>query len=437
MLGEQLGGFGAFLGRPFREFDFYVGIYDALHFFAREACRLESPTLTDSTCVRTRLDSLIDPSGVDFGSFASRTDSITVHLARRVLRGVYEWEWGGDGTEESARRLSSIVRPDPAATPREIILLALLRANLRLADVVVADSLVECSERDAVQALLCMDGFRGMLEDFADDEVRRAIDQAVDTAGACAPSQWKTSPEHCVADESFRDFVRNPERFVVKAMERMLYQLWRVERDIEKADEGQGDAVAWSGIVTLSEIGFQSSIGYRYRRGFEPNTSSAPRRGHARVLAALVPNYASFSLGSGGFELGYRPMVHLSNSVAVGATVAPFHLVGNAVGDRNTHRWVIGPTVHWKRTDIFFSGLSTGVELFGRWGEGPPAAGSDHVWALPVTAYLLADKVRIGLRFIPDNDSEVQSGSTVGLTLGLSDMNGVLYWVLRKFGVMN
>ena len=77
------------------------------------------------------------------------------------------------------------------------------------------------------------------------------------------------------------------------------------------------------------------------------------------------------------------------------------------------------------------------MELFGRWRDGPRAANADRVWAIPVTAYFFADKVRIGLRFIPNNTSEIQSGSAFGATIGLSDLNGVLYWALRWLGAMN
>lgn len=437
VIGEQLAGFGAFLGRPFREFDFYVGVYDALYFFSREACRPDSSNTADSAeavsqrdrCVKTRLYSLIDTTGTDFGRFASSTDTTTVHLARSVLHGLYEWEWEGGAD------LNSILRPSGVATPREILVLALLRTNLGLADLIVADSLNECTDRDRVKALLCANGFRRMLDDFADEAVRGAIEQAVGTAGACAPKQWETAPEHCVADESFRDFIRNPEQFVVKAIERLLYQVWRVERGIEKRAEGGGDrrdAIAWSGVATLSELLFQSSIGYRYRRGFEWNTSSAPRRARAGVVASIVPNYASFSLGSGGLELGYRPTVHVSNSFSLGATLAPLHLITDAPDNRHTYRWVVGPTLHWKRTGVLWSGLSTGVDFFGRWSDGQRPDETEHVWAIPVTLYFIADKVRVNIRFVPNNDSEVHSG----VAIGLSDLNGLAYWALRGLGIM-
>src|SRR5262249_4295188 len=65
LVGEQLGNFAAFLGKPFREYDFYVGVYDALAFFATEACPGET---VDSVCVAQRLRTLIQTRDLDFGS---------------------------------------------------------------------------------------------------------------------------------------------------------------------------------------------------------------------------------------------------------------------------------------------------------------------------------------------------------------------------------
>src|SRR2546430_4042438 len=85
VVGERLCSFAAFLGRPFREYDFYLGIYDALSFFAREACRGSG---TDSPCVERRLHDLVETNALDWG--ADR-------LPRTVLRSLYQREWQGAG----------------------------------------------------------------------------------------------------------------------------------------------------------------------------------------------------------------------------------------------------------------------------------------------------------------------------------------------------
>jgi hypothetical protein len=207
----------------------------------------------------------------------------------------------------------------------------------------------------------------------------------------------------------------------------MLHQLWRVERARQRVGEN-----AWTGVATLSEVVYQSGIGYRYRRGFDANTSSIPRGSGWGRVATLVPSYISGSLLNAGFELGYRPTFHVSNSFAIGVNGAPLHVTGRPASGRDRLRWMIGPVLHWKRPSAVWSGLETGVELFGRWRHSPPGSPDAKVWAVPVTAYLLADKLRIGLRLLPRNDSAVHGGNNIALTIGFADLNGLVYWMLRK-----
>jgi predicted acylesterase/phospholipase RssA len=419
IVGEQLGAFAAFLGKPFREYDFYVGIYDALSFFAERAC--DGNTGIDSLCVRERLAQFVETEDLDFGG-SSSSDGDTPSLARKVLRALYGWEHQGAAP-------ATVFRFDPAAPPREVLVLALLRAHSLLVE--RFDNEKQCrSSGDGIDTGLCLNGFRLMLDDFANDTVLHAIDRALahqpDTV--CSPSNWIESPVRCDADESFEWFVRNPSRFAATKTGLLLHQAWRVELARKKAGEKH-----WAGVATLSEFVFQSGIGYRYRRGYDFNTSSIPRGSGRQLFAAIIPNYVSFNLESSGFELGYRPRLHLSNHWAVGLTSVPLHVIRDAGSSLDTYRWVVGPTLHWKRASTLLSGVETGVELFGRWRRSPFGDEADRVWAIPLTAYLLADKFRVGLRFLPGNDSQVHDGSKFAVSLGVSDVNGLVYWMFRIF----
>ena len=115
-----------------------------------------------------------------------------------------------------------------------------------------------------------------------------------------------------------------------------------------------------------------------------------------------------------------------------GLTAAPLHVTGGSATSIDRVHWVLGPTLHWKRSSAVFSGLETGFEYFGNWRHQPLGSPDRRVWAVPVTAYLLADKLRIGLRFLPRNESAVHDGKKIALTFGLADLNGLIYWMLRK-----
>jgi hypothetical protein len=407
VVGQQLGAFAAFLGQPFREYDFYVGVYDALSFIAGEGCRVEQGVY--STCLADRLRTLVAAPQLDLG---------TSPLPRALLRALYEREYA-DGAP-------MVAFPVAATTPpRDLFLHALLQAHLALDSDKPFDN-KRCIG-DAVTRMLCRDGFRAMLARVAADSALHAMLDTAQRRPECAPENWLESPTRCDASQSLLAFVDDPERFMAGKIGLMLHQMWRVEQARRQAGEP-----AWTNVATLSEALFQSGVGYRYRRGPEPNTSSVPRGSGRGWIAALVPNYANVSFLNAAFEVGYRPTWHVGRSVALGLTAAPLHVTGGAATSIDRVHFVIGPTVHWKRQSAVFSGLETGLEYFGNWRSRPATNREKTVWAVPVTAYLLADKLRIGFRVLPGNTSAVHGGKKVALTFGLADLNGLVYWMLRK-----
>jgi len=404
VVGERLGSFAAFLGKPFREYDFYLGIYDALSFFAREACRG-----ADSLCVERRLYELVETNALDLGADG---------LPRTVLRLLYQREW---------RTQDTVVPPssggNPTAPARDVVVLGLLREHFKLEDERFDNA--QCRHGDPIVSVLCRDGFHAMLGRLANDTLRRAVARAVGRRNACAPANWFESPIRCEMDQSFEWFVENPEPFLAHKFGLMLHQLWKVERARKRA--GQKD---WAGVAALSEAVFQSGIAYRYRRGFDLNTSSVPQAAGKAWLATLVPNYVSVNTKSRGFELGYRPTLHLSNPWALALDAVPLHLTGDPASNVDRYRWAVGPALHWKRTSAVWSGVEAGVELFGRWRGNP--IGAEPMWSIPVTWYLLSDKLRIGVRVFPGRDSGIQGAPHADFSVGLADLNGLLYWMLRR-----
>ncbi|HEY6109694.1 MAG TPA: patatin-like phospholipase family protein [Gemmatimonadales bacterium] len=407
VVGQQLGAFAAFLGQPFREYDFYVGVYDALMFMAREGCREAQGV--DSTCVAGRLRTLVETRQLDLGES---------ELPREMLRALYAREYS-DSTPTARFQF------DPTTPPRELFLRALLQAHLALDSDKPFDN--GSCVGDAVTRLLCRDGFREILARVAADSGVRAILDTAQRRPECAPENWLESPTRCDASQSLLAFVDDPERFMAGKIGLMLHQMWRVEQARRQAGEQ-----AWTNVATLSEALYQSGIGYRYRRGPEPNTSSVPRGSGRGWIASLVPNYANVSFLNAAFEIGYRPTWHVGRSVALGLTAAPLHVTGGAATSIDRVHFVIGPTIHWKRQSPVFSGLETGLEYFGNWRRRPATNPEKTVWAVPVTAYLLADKLRIGVRVLPGNTSAVHGGKKIALTFGLADLNGLVYWMLRK-----
>ena len=407
LIGEQLGNFAAFLGKPFREYDFYVGVYDALAFFAAEGCPAAQPA--DSLCVARRLKTLVDTRDLDFG------DSDT--LPRTLLHRLYAAEY-------SPHPLSTTEIPGPMS-PRAKLLLGLLNANLPVSDSEFDNS--RCTSGDLIVITLCHNGLREMLDRFATDSVRAALDSLADPRALCFPDDWLVSPVLCEGDQDFIAFVRRPDRFLADKMGLILHQLWRVERARKEAGEKD-----WTGLATLSEVVFQSGTAYRYRRGFEPNTSSVPNHSGRSAFASLVPNYVSTNINAQGLEFGYRPTWHLSNTLAFTLNYVPLHLIQNTPSYRDRYYWAAGPVLHWKESSPAFSGIETGVEVLARWKQPPFGTDAGRVFAFPVTFYMLADKLRINVRLMPGNKTAVNDGGEVAVSVGLSDLNGLVYWMFRK-----
>jgi hypothetical protein len=310
-------------------------------------------------------------------------------------------------------------------SPRARLLLGLLGANLPVSDSVFDNS--RCTSGDLIVITLCHNGLREMLDRFASDSVRVALDSLADPRALCFPEDWLDSPVLCEGDQNFVAFVRRPDRFLADKMGLLLHQLWRVERARKKAGEKD-----WTGLATLSEVVFQSGIAYRYRRGFEPNTSSVPHGSGRSWAASFVPNYVAINVGAQGLEFGYRPTWHLNNTLAFTLNYVPLHLIQGTPSYRDRYYWALGPVLHWKESSPAFSGIETGVEVLARWKRPPFGTDAGRVFAFPVTFYMLADKLRINVRLMPGNKTAVNDGGEMAVSIGMADLNGLVYWMFRK-----
>ncbi len=407
LVGEQLGNFAAFLGKPFREYDFYIGAYDALAFFAAEGC--PAAQSVDPLCVASRLKTLVETHDLDFGE----PDS----LPRTLLRMLYAAEYPG-----TARPTAAVDRPTAL---RSTLLLGLLGANLPVSDSLFDNS--RCHSGDLIVITLCHNGVREMLDRFATDPVRAALDSLADPRALCFPDDWLVSPVLCEGDQNFIAFVRRPDRYLADKMGLILHQLWRVERARKQAGEKD-----WTGLATLSEVVFQSGTAYRYRRGFEPNTSSVPHGSGRSWLISFVPNYVAINVNAQGLEFGYRPTWHLNNTLALTLNYVPLHLIQGTPSYRDRYYWAAGTVLHWKESSPAFSGIETGVEVLARWKQPPFGTDAGRVFAFPVTFYMLADKLRINVRLMPGNKTAVNDHGEVAVSVGLADLNGLVFWMFRK-----
>ena len=114
IVGSTLGAFGAFLARPFREFDFYVGVYDGYVFAARVLASERGRSQIADVGGRAR--SLVEASGL------WAADSVAGAVASRLL----QEEFGAVGRGELQSTQGSTARG-----PRAVLIDAILDIAIR------------------------------------------------------------------------------------------------------------------------------------------------------------------------------------------------------------------------------------------------------------------------------------------------------------------
>lgn len=117
--GEHLHAFGAFFDKPFREFDYYVGVYDAAHGVAQYWCEVRIDLAAAPDCLGRQMQAIYsqlevarDPKAVFLFASLARLEHPEHTVASRG------WGWlpePGTGGELGAlhRILDSIAEPDP------------------------------------------------------------------------------------------------------------------------------------------------------------------------------------------------------------------------------------------------------------------------------------------------------------------------------------
>ncbi|MDI1430684.1 patatin-like phospholipase family protein [Polyangium sorediatum] len=137
IMGQHLAAFGAFVAKPFRQHDYYVGVYDGIYALADRRCealkdRQGSVDEMHEQCIALTVRAFHDRLGLDGTSQGPRTASAVVRklLRRELLRAMGSREAAESvlrRTKQLAWATEKVEGPDPW-------ILELLEANLRLDD---------------------------------------------------------------------------------------------------------------------------------------------------------------------------------------------------------------------------------------------------------------------------------------------------------------
>jgi hypothetical protein len=451
IVGDQFNSFGAFVGRPFREYDFYVGVYDAIRFAAAEwMCapgmragrQLERGT---ADCVRRIL------AAAPCKKVFERLDT----TGRAVLAMLYKLEFGGVVTCADGSFAADTAAADPVTKARIAVLWQIANASeaIRRKSTDASPSGSDpfgCEGREFLEERVCASGF-GILLDSLEGRTVKGAFRTLDGNG-CA-RVWRDDPasfdfDNCHSDLTLPRFVDDRIRAADSLTRSILQRLSLVEDDraherkVEAAElayyvgrEANRDGLVWLPSSIPSRECARSDRNWVMKRlGIQCLTAlETPTR--------LLPYHVSTALGNRSVITGYRPTWYLPKRIQI---VFPAEY-------STSLRHLLHPAGGYDpaRVNTFSGGVGPGFAFGSKWITNVQAVGFYSVptsldnagparrrvgGEASVTA--LFGRFRLGYRIIPSHDRgelrgrryNPESGSVV---LGLSDVNGLAYWIMR------
>jgi hypothetical protein len=422
--GEHLGAFAGFLGRPLREFDFHVGIYDGIHFAVQNfVCGDRSGAAEAQQCVRRLMAELI------------LDDRFTSAAPHRLLATLYDREHHPDRVAPDRAALVREVRLrypklEPADAETDRILLALYQA---VGTQFEKTHSAECARHvSLVSRMLCNDGLGPVLRAFGED--RSDVDPhapLADSAVLAILDRWKractpTAPGDCRADDDFVELVRNANNHATLLTERVLDRMEQVERAL-KADGYPDQSRPLSVLNALYH-----TTHLRSRKRFEmlPSLHRSANPGWN-----LIPYSVGSALGRSGWEIRYRPSWNLSARWAV---VFPVTLYDDYERRLNPHRrGAIGVgTGGALRAPFPSAGVlvtESGVEGHLLQPVGPRKDG-EYLWpraGLEAYGTFLGGFFRLAVRADNADVRHTSGPFHISGHVALTDLGGLSYWIWR------
>lgn len=439
--GEHLNAFAAFLGRPLREFDFYVGAYDGLYFAAREFMCGDRTADAAQTCTRQKMATLVRDSAM-----------IPVH-ARRLLATLYNRENYPDRGPENQRPLTFLLQASSDRNEQKIdrILLALYRgASTQLAPRRPAD----CDPlKGDIGQFLCSDGIGPMLQRFQHDS---DPDAPFASAGDIESilEEWSSSCTstpigNCRAEKDFLELIRRPTIVAPRLLERVLGRMEEVEQTLKQ--EGQPDYA--KAVAAINALYHTSTLRPRQPLELSPSLPT-----YASRWWLLVPYSVGGPVGWSGWEFRDRPAFNkreipwLDNAIN---KYRPIRFVGSAIDaftvpvtfqydhDHRLNKLTTGALGVGlgvaRRSPLAGAGFflnEVGLEghvltPVGREGHRLiPVAHLDSAWAFAeIYGTFVGGFLRSSLRL--DTHHFNETPRFISVTIALADLPGLVYWWRR------
>ena len=304
VIGEHLGSFASFLGRPFREYDFFAGVYDGMYFLAGEhLCSPSTPAAERDACMRRRMQEFLGGQHI-----------VITPASREVMGALFREDFG-------VLPSAPVAALGPADAERSRLMRWLAEANAELFEFEP-----RCPSGTVVDQFFCRSGFDRLLSGLDRDSVRRVLEgmrRQCDSAGV--------ADDECSADRSVIDLLKRRERYLNRLTDRLLRQAWEVERYRGQADTG----IASRHQAVKAAHFFYRSSSEHHRRGIEWDPSTIPDAENWKPwgLFAVLPYYMDGGIGNSSTEGGWRPTWYMGRRWAL---ILPLDIAAfDSPGDRH------------------------------------------------------------------------------------------------------
>jgi len=382
--GLLLSDFGAFLEYKFREFDYFVGIYDAIMIFTNFQCERNFPTQNQKAQFLTCQDRL----SKELYHLLGVADN---PKARYVFALMAKQEFGNQG--------SLLFAYDPM--PPE-------------------DRDIRIIHEGLSKSFLADDKGKGTLEGLLSTE--RMFFEYLKAEG------FEPSPPPEGGKSLLSLIMNDPEYWsheMVKRLTRRSVYLDKQAKAIYQAREPDPEKQekAYTTLMGAGSLVLRTST-YKYPK-FTFSPSTAPEDW---IWRNIIPYETAFDFGDGDLLIFWQPTWNFKNTnagIRFGLGFAG-GIINSAASENREHYGTLGLDLTRIAKTAIFSGWGVTPAVYHNWKK--PADEDQTTFGFDVHANLFNNRLRIGLGA---RDVINDADDTFFLTIGIADLPGLAYWLSR------
>lgn len=430
LVGDYLFAFAAFLGTPFREVDFYSGIYDGFYTYSsRFVCNNADKDLKGQ-CLRNSIKSIIEKTKLEEAS----------PLAFMVVNSLCERELDNNCAEKSGEEGYKGKSPNK---DRKLIIASLFNALRFHGSKEMSGQASFGSISEGLYSVALNDGFVDFLSDVRstlegqDKSIRNRL-LPDSYSGADGSLLYKVLPDdddqsrsNCGlgfndSDENVKYRIYRNSCFVDEVFSKLVFdtrsELNQLQVELVRREHRVEERAGTKTAESFNDIFGLLSASSERNHGMEWNRNSVPDDNSSKWLWSLLPAHVTANLANKGWQVAYQPSYEYWCGLGVTFPLIPYMKDGG--GD--SAKWAAGLGLSWNRHANFLSAVELSAQSVGDYD-----ASIKRAFALDFGSYFLANKLRLGVRHSRNVSEESSAYEGWTVSLGLSDIAGWAYWAER------